>query len=148
MRSQILTLCLVTGLGIFFSDSLLAQLPTDFYDELWDNDYDRLTGIAFDEEGRGFTWERNGLVYRLNPDGERLPTPLLDIREEVADWSDMGMVGARFTLFSRSNEKFHSVYLAGYRSPRVKALPVATKCRWSPIYYHRYPGLGGRILSI
>ncbi|MEO1712896.1 MAG: PQQ-dependent sugar dehydrogenase, partial [Bacteroidota bacterium] len=93
MRSQILTLCLVTGLGIFFSDSLLAQLPTDFYDELWDNDYDRLTGIAFDEEGRGFTWERNGLVFRLSPDGERLPTPLLDIREEVADWSDMGMVG-------------------------------------------------------
>ncbi|MEM1220644.1 MAG: PQQ-dependent sugar dehydrogenase [Bacteroidota bacterium] len=93
MRSQIQILCLLASFGMLFSTAIQAQLPTDFYDELWDNDYDRLTGVAFDEAGRGFTWERNGLVYRLSPEGDRLPAPLLDIREEVADWSDMGMVG-------------------------------------------------------
>ena len=89
---------------------LHAQLPPDFYDELWDNDFDRITGITFDPDGRGFIWERNGLVHRMTPEGERLPTPLLDIREEVADWSDMGMVGFALHPNFTTNGYFYVFY--------------------------------------
>lgn len=89
---------------------LRGQLPTDFYEELWDDDFDRVTGVVFDPSGRGFVWERNGLVHRLDLNGERLPVPLLDIREEVADWWDMGMVGFALDPDFETNGHFYLLY--------------------------------------
>jgi glucose/arabinose dehydrogenase/PKD repeat protein len=91
---------------------LYGQLPEDFYEEVWDTDFERLTGVCFDEEGRGFVWERSGLVHRLDTNGIRLPDPLLDIREEVADWWDMGMLGLTLDPGFQDNGRFYVLYSA------------------------------------
>lgn len=52
-------------------------------------------GITFDSSGRGYVWDKAGRIY-LMIDGEIQEELFLDIREEVANTGDNGMLG--FTL--------------------------------------------------
>ncbi len=69
------------------------NLPEGFYDELVGSGWDRPLGITFDSNGQGYVWEKNGKVFVLDTLGQKLENPIIDISEEVMNWSDHGLVG-------------------------------------------------------
>lgn len=71
--------------------SLQAQ-PEGFSDQLVSNGWNQATGLTFDESGRMYVWEKRGLVWIVE-NGVRLPEPLVDIREEITNYSDHGLLG-------------------------------------------------------
>ncbi len=87
-----------------------AQLPPDFSDQLVES-FNRPVGVAFDESGRGYVWERRGFVYILDEEGKKLPTPLIDISEEVGDWGDHGLLGFALDPDFYENGFFYLFYV-------------------------------------
>src|SRR5436190_836341 len=73
-----------------------AQLPPGFVDLKVASGWEQVTGICFPPTGgqdlRLFAWEKNGLVWNVE-NGVRNSAPVVDIREEVGDWNDYGLVG-------------------------------------------------------
>lgn len=72
-------------------------LPPGFVDLQISDGWNQVCGLTFGKAGtpysdRLFVWEKSGLVW-LVENGVRLSTPLLDIREEVGDWNDFGLLG-------------------------------------------------------
>jgi len=84
---------LYTLLFLSFFCAAFAQLPDDFYDELVSEGWSQPTGFLFDETGRTYLWEKNGRVWIVDEDGNKLPDPLIDISEEVMNWRDHGLLG-------------------------------------------------------
>lgn len=78
--------------AILFSTQLIAQLPEDFSDQLVADDWQSVVGIAFDDNGRMYSWAKHGVV-NIADDGVLLSQPLLDISEEVSNWGDHGLLG-------------------------------------------------------
>ena len=79
-----------------------AQLPTGFNSTAATNesdDWDEPVGAAFSKDGqRLFIWEKAGRVWvnnRRSSDGLHLKQvlPVIDISDEVGNWSDMGLLG-------------------------------------------------------
>ena len=52
----------------------------------------RPVGMTFDANGRIYVWERQGKVWIVE-NGAKLPTPLVDISDEVAHFGDHGLLG-------------------------------------------------------
>lgn len=71
--------------------SLQAQ-PEGFSDQLVSTGWNQATGLTFDENGRMYVWEKQGLVWIVE-NGVKLPDPLIDIREEITNYSDHGLLG-------------------------------------------------------
>lgn len=69
-----------------------AELPAGFVAQPVGYLWAEPVGITFDENGRGYVWERGGKVFVIQ-NGVKLPTPLLDISEEIGVWRDHGMLG-------------------------------------------------------
>lgn len=78
---------------LLFACSLRAQLPEGFYEQVYASGFDQPMGISFDAQGRMFVWEKAGRVFIVDSDGRRLSEPLIDIREEVSNWKDHGLMG-------------------------------------------------------
>ena len=80
--------CLVTF-------SLSAQLPSGFTDTKLQSGYTSPMGVAFSKNGQQmFVWEKAGLVWVSAWNGStyiKQATPTLDLREEVANWRDLGL---------------------------------------------------------
>lgn len=70
-----------------------AQLPADFFDTKIADGFILPTGITFDENGRGYIWEKHGKVYILDENDNVLPSPFIDLSEEVSSWKDHGLNG-------------------------------------------------------
>lgn len=68
------------------------ELPDDFFETEWDITFDRPIGIRFDHLGNSLIYCKPGLVMLVNSQGELQEEPLIDISEEVTDWSDHGLV--------------------------------------------------------
>jgi len=83
-------------IALLATQSVMGQLPADFSDQIINNDWEMPMGIAFDETGRMFVWEKAGRVYKADAEGNKINPPLLDIHEEVGNWRDHGLLG--FTL--------------------------------------------------
>jgi glucose/arabinose dehydrogenase len=64
-----------------FSAQTVATLPTF-----------SAVGVAFAPDGRLFIWQRQGIV-RIVKNGLLLPTPFLDIRSQVNQFGDRGLLG-------------------------------------------------------
>ncbi|MCB0518806.1 MAG: PQQ-dependent sugar dehydrogenase [Lewinellaceae bacterium] len=96
---------------ITFVQVLSAQLPQGFTDELVSDGWTRLIGPVFDATGRGFAWSQTGYVWRLDESGKPLPTPLLDLSEEVAGWHDVGMNGMVLDPNFVENGRFYLMYV-------------------------------------
>jgi len=69
-----------------------VSLPDGFNIEWVSQDWIQAVGITFDETGTMYVWEKEGKVWIVK-DGEKLPTPLLDISNEVGNYGDMGLLG-------------------------------------------------------
>lgn len=75
----------------FFSFSLFAQLPPEFSDELVSEDFDAPMGLISDQNGQMYVWEKQGRIFLMDTNNVRNPQPLLDLREEIANWGDHGL---------------------------------------------------------
>ena len=84
-------------LAVFLCGSQIkAQIPPDFVDQSVVTGLNQVEGFVFDDNGRAYIWEKGGVVKILDTTGVLLPSPLIDISEEVGDWRDHGMNG--FTI--------------------------------------------------
>lgn len=86
------------------------ELPEGFFDERVGADWDRPIGITFDESGQAYVWEKKGRVMIIDKDGHKLDEPLVDIREEVLNWSDNGLVGFALDPSFQFNGYFYLYY--------------------------------------
>ncbi|MCH2161335.1 MAG: PQQ-dependent sugar dehydrogenase [Phycisphaerales bacterium] len=90
MNSRIPVLILAVLLG----GSTHGAPPEGFYrTSLNAHQFDELVGVEPMGDGRILLWERGGLVLVSDSEGKVNPTPLLDIREEVLNWRDHGLLG-------------------------------------------------------
>lgn len=77
---------------LILSYSLPAQLPSDFNDYVYAKGYVFPTAIEFDKNGQLYIASKPGRLFVIDSSGTRHNEPLLDISEEVADWSDHGLM--------------------------------------------------------
>jgi len=96
--------------GILLLPSLFAQLPKDFYDQLFLDGFDFPMGIEFDERGYGYVWEKRGVVWVIDSTGKKLAEPLIDISEEVTNWKDHGLTGFALDPGFANNGRFYLLY--------------------------------------
>ena len=90
----------------------ISQLPEAFYDEEVRNDFNFPMGLTFDEMSRMYVWEKGGRVLVIDSSGNRLPEPLIDIREEVMNWKDHGLTGFALDPDFQTNGYFYLLYAA------------------------------------
>ena len=100
-------------IGTFFMlllfQTTLAQNNTEFTDILVAENLGRVVGLAFDDNGRMYTWAKSGKVFILE-DGEKLPDPLIDISEEVTNYNDYGLLGFALHPDFLTNGYFYLLY--------------------------------------
>ena len=82
-----------TLLLFFFGTSFLGftQQPSGFQDNQYQGGFQGVNGIAFDQSGRAYVWEKAGKLYCRTLDG--VWHVLLDIGEEVNTATDSGLKG-------------------------------------------------------
>lgn len=78
---------------IVITSVAVSQLPADFNDELIDNSLQKPVGLVFDKIGNAFIWQQRGTVHLMDTNGVVLPTPFIDISEEVSEYVDHGLLG-------------------------------------------------------
>jgi len=100
---MLLSLSLIVG-------QLLAQSETTWSETTQSGPWELPVGIVFDEADQGYIWDMVGQVFVLDTNGQVIPQPLLDIREEVSKWLDQGMVGFALDPNFRSNGYFYVLY--------------------------------------
>jgi glucose/arabinose dehydrogenase len=85
----------VIYLFLFLPFLLNAQLPSGFNDARVLGVNNTPMGLAFSKNGQKmFIWEKKGTVLAYNWDGltyVQQPTPMIDLSEEVGNWSDLGL---------------------------------------------------------
>ncbi|HYO55548.1 PQQ-dependent sugar dehydrogenase [Archangium sp.] len=69
-----------------------SALPSGFSDEVFISGLEVPTNFVSLPDGRFFIAEKSGVV-RVYEQGALLPTPLLDIRDQVNDYQDRGLMG-------------------------------------------------------
>lgn len=89
---------------------LVAQLPEGFHEQVYAEGFDQPMGVTFDHLGRMLVWEKAGRVWIVDTTGQRLPEPLLDIREEVSNWKDHGLLGFTLDVDYEVNGRFYLLY--------------------------------------
>lgn len=65
-----------------------------------------IVGVRFDADGTPIVWERAGRVWQLDGAGAPLPDPIIDIREEVGNWWDHGLLGVLIGPGPTGEERF------------------------------------------
>ncbi len=70
-----------------------AQLIEQFSDQIVYDQFDAPVGITFGQDGKGYIQEKRGIVYVLDPNGNVLDEPLIDLSEEVLGTGDHGLLG-------------------------------------------------------
>ncbi len=101
-------LYLFFGIGILLP--MQAQLPPGFIDEDISGPWQYPAGITFDAHGQGYLWDNNGRVFIITLNGNVLPAPLLDIREEAIRFLDQGMLGFVLDPDFLENGYFYVLY--------------------------------------
>ena len=84
-------------------------LPPDFEDALVMGGFVEPVGATWDNEGRTYVWEKRGVVWIIE-NGEALPQPLIDLREEVGNWRDHGMLGFALDPHFHMNGRIYLMY--------------------------------------
>lgn len=74
------------------SKNCLSQIPGQFNDILISSQLSAVTAMTFDSTGRIFACEKAGKVWVIQ-NNVLLPSPLLDITEEVGNWNEHGLLG-------------------------------------------------------
>ncbi len=98
------------GALLLFCTSLYAQLPDQFYVQQLELNFNFPLGMAFDDGGRMFIWEKEGIVSIVDTNGQQLPEPLIDLHEEVTNWKDHGLMGFALDPGFSENGYFYLLY--------------------------------------
>ncbi len=99
-----------TFVFLLVSVTLCAQLPDQFYAQSLELNFNFPVGMAFDEGGRMFVWEKQGIVHVVDTSGQQLPEPLIDLHEEVTNWKDHGLMGFALDPSFSENGYFYLLY--------------------------------------
>ncbi len=102
-------LLFIISLILFLKISTNAQ-PAGFTDQLYLGGWDKVVGFTWDANGRMYVWEYGGKVWMVEG-GVKLPTPLLDISEEVGAWRDFGLLGFALDPNFLTNGYFYLLYV-------------------------------------
>jgi len=94
------------------SPSALA-VPPGFVDQIVVDGWDRAVGFAFAADGRAIVWERSGLVWTV-VNGVKDPAPLIDIRDEVRNFGDYGLLGVAVDPQFLNNGRIYLFYAVDY----------------------------------
>ena len=86
------------------------QLADGFNDQIVISNFNNPVGIEFDENGQLYVWEKSGLIHIVDTNHNKLATPLLDIREEVGNWADHGLLGFALDPNFMSNGYYYIMY--------------------------------------
>ncbi len=99
MNKNTVLSAIVASFLIAFASLLLFQKKTSklagFVDQLFIDGWDNVVVFDWDTNARMYVLEKSGRVWIVE-NGVKLPDPLIDISEEVGDWSEVGCLG--FTL--------------------------------------------------
>lgn len=90
-----------------------AALPPGLVDEVVMDRWNQIVGIAFAPDGRGFVWEKAGQVWIIE-NGVVRPQPLLDIREEVRNYGDHGLLGLALDPDFLNNGRIYLLYAVDF----------------------------------
>ncbi|RME96953.1 MAG: hypothetical protein D6772_11100 [Bacteroidetes bacterium] len=102
-------LCFLNAFTIVWAQDDLV-LPPEFYNEEVGDGWDMPVGLTFDTNGQGYVWEKAGRVFILTPEG-KVEEPLIDISEEVMNWSDLGLVGFALDPHFQMNGYYYLLYV-------------------------------------
>lgn len=107
----VFALCIAVTLVFSLPGKVISQaLPPDFADALVSGGWDAPVGAEWDANGRMYVYEKGGRVWIVD-NGVRLPTPLLNISDEVGNWRDHGMLGFALDPQFLSNGRIYVMYL-------------------------------------
>jgi glucose/arabinose dehydrogenase/PKD repeat protein len=70
-----------------------AALPAGFTDQVVFSGLTRPTKVVFAPDGRVFVGQKNGLIKVFNDLSDPTPTVFADLRPQVYDFSDLGLIG-------------------------------------------------------
>ena len=98
------TCCVAFGSGVNGQ-----TLPANFSDALVMGGWVEPVGATWDANGRFYVWEKRGQVWIVE-NGVRLPSPLLDISEEVGNWRDHGFLGFTLDPDFLTNGRIYGMY--------------------------------------
>ncbi|MFM9958141.1 MAG: PQQ-dependent sugar dehydrogenase [Phycisphaerales bacterium] len=99
-----------------------AALPVGFVETVLNIDVNQPVGLTFSASGRMFIWEKEGRVWIVE-NGVRLPTPLIDISEEVGNWRDFGLLGFAVDPNYESNGRFYLSYVVDFHHAKFFGTP-------------------------
>lgn len=106
-----LTLTAAAAAGMLCAAASAA--PPGLVDEVVLDGWDRAVGLAFAADGRAVVWERSGLVWTV-VNGVRDAAPLIDLREEVRNFGDYGLLGVALDPDFLSNGYIYLSYAVDY----------------------------------
>lgn len=86
-----------------------AQVPSGFIRDIYISGLSQPVGVAFDDNGTMYIWEKGGVVRVVN-NGVLRSTPLLDISEEVGNWRDHGLNGFALDPYFSQNGHIYLLY--------------------------------------
>ncbi len=90
----------------------ISFLADNFYNQMViDKGIFQPVGIAFDDNGTGYIWEKRGVVTIMDTTETLLPIPLIDISEEVVSGGDHGLVGFALDPNFLDNGYFYLFYV-------------------------------------
>ena len=88
-----------------------AGPPEGFTRTSWPGDWGEIVGVVPTGDGRFIAWEKAGRAWMVGPDGQASVEPLLDIRDEVGNWRDHGMLGLAVDPDFLSNGHVYILYV-------------------------------------
>src|SRR5262245_22346603 len=104
-------ICGILGLLLAGQARLEAStLPPYFTEEPIGGTWEEACGLTFDVFGRMYVWERTGRVWIVEANGNRLPTPLIDLHDEVGGWRDLGLLGFALDPHFEQNGYIYLLY--------------------------------------
>ncbi len=99
-----------------------VALPPGFVDQFVATGLPLAVGVRFAPDGRGFVWEQSGRVWLLE-NGQLSAEPLIDIREEVGNWRELGLLGFAIDPDYYNNGRIYLAYTVDYHHLRYFGTP-------------------------
>ena len=93
------------------ASSAALALPPGFVEAPVAGGWNAVVGVTFDANGTMYAWEKGGKVWIVHPDGTKHVPPLIDISEEVGDWSDFGLLGFALDPAFLVNGRIYLLYV-------------------------------------
>lgn len=128
--------CLVLFFCIANYDSAISQaiVPEGFVIEWYSKDWDKPVDLDFDASGNMYVSQKEGSVWIIRDD-VKLEEPLINIKDEVGNWGDQGLLSFALDPNFETNGFFYLYYVVDRYHLFNSHLPEYNKLRdwyWGP----------------